>query len=475
MNGPALRVAALSRLRPAWPLLALLGALSGGCGEPHGTTPPRPPPPVAVYDAQGGCAGRPAGEDPARRPDVLLVALNRQRARRPTDDPVERAGTAWLAPLEARALAFGNAATSAVHALPALASLLTGRLPSEHGIAADGDQAFGLAPLPTAAEILGRCGGYRTRALLLAVTWPGGPGTPLEGFEEVQAGLDLEQVRAALSEPPGPEPLFTLLVAGSEAAPQPQRAPGAQDPPAPGAPGDPPSDLGALLSAWLKTGGARGPSAPAWLVVAGLRGSTDPGSDDPLAALSLAESLLRVPLLFAGSAPFEDPRAIPASVGLVDVLPTLLEALALPPLGDAEGRSLLALRTGGGPGHPTRAQLVRNRAQTRGRSDAVLESVRSDRWKYVVAYERAAGTVLESAFDLSQDPSEGRDLAGAGGRVVGLPLDLDTCRAVEQVRDRLWASLAGSGLLHEHGYEGGTARVDAPRPPSACGPPPAGR
>lgn len=466
---------AAARWAPArWPraLVTLLAALSAGCGEPHGSTGPHSSEPAPAYDARGGCPGWPAPHAQVRRPEVLLVALDGQRVPTPGEEPVERAEPAWLTLLRSRAVLFGNAATAAVHTLPALASLLTGRLPSEHGISADGTQALGLAPLPTAAEILSRCAGYRTRALLLALACPGGAGTALEGFEEVRPGLDLEQARAALAEPPGPDPRFTLLVVGSsQAAGAPERPQGPEESGAAGASGH----LGPLLSAWLATGGAREPGAPSWVIVAGLRGSPDPGTNDPLATLALSEGLLRVPLLFAGAAPFTGPRAVTGSVGTVDVLATLLEALALPALAESEGRSLLPLVTGGGAGHATRAQLTRSRAQTRGRSDAVLESVRSDRWKFQVAYERGAGTVLESAFDLSLDPRAVRDLADGQGRVVGLPLEKDTCRAVEQVRDRLWASLAGAGLLHEHGYEGGTARVEATRPPSACAQGPAGR
>jgi arylsulfatase A-like enzyme len=89
-------------------------------------------------------------------------------------------------------------------------------------------------------------------------------------------------------------------------------------------------------------------------------------------------------------------KRIAASVGLVDVLPTLLELMGVPVPGHLQGRSLIPLVESGAPGRPWLF------AQYRLYGDVAL---RSGTWKLL----RRRGK--EQLFDLGGDPDELRDVA----------------------------------------------------------------
>jgi arylsulfatase A-like enzyme len=121
---------------------------------------------------------------------------------------------------------------------------------------------------------------------------------------------------------------------------------------------------------------------------------------------SLFEELMHVPLVV------KPPRASPALEALrartgevvshVDVVPTVLELLGLPPLAGQRGRSLL----GGAPTAPTFAETHRPEALHD------LLSLRDARWKliYVADQDRF------QLYDLEKDPGEKRDVFKAEGK-----------------------------------------------------------
>jgi arylsulfatase A-like enzyme len=114
---------------------------------------------------------------------------------------------------------------------------------------------------------------------------------------------------------------------------------------------------------------------------------------------TLFQELLHVPLLFWG--PGVEPGLIQSPVSLVDVLPTLLEALGLPPEPGIAGRSLWPLLTQRSP-LPETSFFAEGTLHGIDRKALV-------RWPWkVVANE---GEPLQ-LYDLSQDPGERRDLAG---------------------------------------------------------------
>jgi arylsulfatase A-like enzyme len=114
---------------------------------------------------------------------------------------------------------------------------------------------------------------------------------------------------------------------------------------------------------------------------------------------TLYEELLHVPLIVRAPGRATTPE-VRARVGLIDVMPTLYELLALPPVESFEGRSLVPLLDGRTPSGP------RNRF-----SESILygperKAVTSERFKFIRCKED--GT--RALFDLEQDPGEARNL-----------------------------------------------------------------
>lgn len=102
----------------------------------------------------------------------------------------------------------------------------------------------------------------------------------------------------------------------------------------------------------------------------------------------------RVPLLlvFPGAGPA---RIVSETVSLVDVAPTVLEALGIPAPGGLDGKSLIPCLEGGCGGRLAFAQWGES------------ASARDDRYTYLL---REDGS--EALFDRSEDPGERRDISG---------------------------------------------------------------
>jgi len=124
---------------------------------------------------------------------------------------------------------------------------------------------------------------------------------------------------------------------------------------------------------------------------------------------SLYQELLHVPLVVWG--PSLRPARIATPVSLVDLLPTLLDALDLPQPDDLDGVSLWpAVRTGAEPPH---RDLFAQSTLYGPRRRAVIA------WPYKLIVDPESG--WRQLFDLSLDPEEKRDLAPAR---VGLAEEL---------------------------------------------------
>lgn len=187
----------LRRLRSAFSMLLLAAAvLPVGCGEGvlESIAPPGP-----VSTQVYGLDGTPRAPLAARagRPNVVLLVLEGLRADAFSLGAEGGTPMPQLASLARRGMTFTNASSASASGTPALASLLTGLLPSGHGISPDDEQARGLHPLATWAEILARAAGYETAA------WVGSPvaagdGTALEGFARVEPGFRLRTAPQAI-------------------------------------------------------------------------------------------------------------------------------------------------------------------------------------------------------------------------------------------------------------------------------------
>lgn len=128
---------------------------------------------------------------------------------------------------------------------------------------------------------------------------------------------------------------------------------------------------------------------------------------------SMWEEAVRVPLIIRD--PRYPSRTVNALVELIDLVPTILEALGVPPMPGQQGKSLRHLLRGGEEKHRDvvfSEYLDDHRAM-----------VRDERWKYVITsgkHDLALGYAtgfgpsgrFETLYDLQEDPGEFHNLAG---------------------------------------------------------------
>jgi arylsulfatase A-like enzyme len=110
-------------------------------------------------------------------------------------------------------------------------------------------------------------------------------------------------------------------------------------------------------------------------------------------------------------------RTVEEVVELVDVHPTLLELLGLPPAPDCQGQSLVPLLQGTAAGDGLAFSMLpteyAGQEDAGGGKEPPALAVRSGRWKLVL---RGPGEVR--LYDLSADPEEREDRAAREPRVV---------------------------------------------------------
>jgi arylsulfatase A-like enzyme len=482
------------------PLLFLLTVLPpalGACGE-HSPRSSRADPPAASYDGDGRPA---AGIRPSARPNVVLLCVEGVRADALSDRTRKPLMPRLLA-LASQGTHFTGAVSPAARTAPGAASLLTGLVPSAAGV----DSRAGVsevrdlhAMIPTLAEILA-ASGYRTAA------WAGrsltGKARGLEqGFQSFAEAESIPAARPAIDAWVAAAPRATssfLFVHARPAIPDGARA--SNDLPGAGPVGPPPSPHAAEW-AWLAAGNAAA-NAYGWsrteqeryrfleslsaadrsAMAARLRVDYDAalGHVDEAAA-SLLESLrARLPApsvvvlasthgevfgehdrVGAGGALHEENVRVPVVVwskdlapgrrqgacSHVDVAPTVLAALGLPPPPDADGFSLAEPRSTAA----ARVVFSQEKARVRGPdgpADHVLAAVRSARAKYVADLDSRTREATERLFDLEADPLETYplpvvDVARFGPTFAG---------AVKRLQDAIQGSKDQALRLEQLGY-----------------------
>lgn len=162
---------------------------------------------------------------------------------------------------------------------------------------------------------------------------------------------------------------------------------------------------------------------------------------------SLHEELMRVP--FAIRAPGVAPRRVPDLVAAIDLVPTLLELLELPPsTAPIEGRSLVPLLRGESmPPEPVFSELMKDRFQdglTSGRHKLIVERL-DDRDTQVSLYDRVA------------DPHESKDIAEENRELVekmrgALQVLRTRARSNVGAVERFEMSEADRDLMRQLGY-----------------------
>jgi arylsulfatase A-like enzyme/tetratricopeptide (TPR) repeat protein len=114
------------------------------------------------------------------------------------------------------------------------------------------------------------------------------------------------------------------------------------------------------------------------------------------------DSTLRVPLILSNPKHLPKALTVPEQVGLIDVLPTVLDILGWVADPDIQGRSLAPMLTESGI-LPGGVLYFESLAPMLGRSWAPLQGIRAEEWKYISA-------PIPELYDIVKDPGEQSNL-----------------------------------------------------------------
>ncbi len=347
-------------------------------------------------------------------PNVLLLTVDTLRADALGSYGGWRGATPLIDRLASSGVRFADARAHNVVTLPSFANILSGRYPYDHGVRDNAGFRFPQG-MDTLATLL-KARGYRTAAFVSAF--------PLASRFGLDRGFDVYEDSFA-DRRAGP----TLLLQerrGSETVTLARRWIDASgnasffcwvhlyephfpyEPPEPFATrfGDSPyqgevatadAALGPLVEPLLAAGAAGG----TLVVFTADHGESLGEHGEATHGILAYEATLRVPLILYQPSRFE-PRVVGDAVRHVDILPTILDALALPALEGLPGRSL-ALLAEGTAAEPT-ASYFEALSGRLNRGWAPLYGVMRGGMKYIEL-------PIPELYDLTNDPREERNLA----------------------------------------------------------------
>ena len=399
---------------------------------------------------------------PPERHSALLVTLDTTRADALSCYGNPERTTPELERLAAEGLCFDGAHTSAPLTLPAHASMLTGLAPPRHGLRVNGEQA--LAEEATTLAERAREAGIDAAAFVSAGVLGAAFGLG-QGFEpysvpdppraarrghgaERPAAETVGEALAWLAARDTDRPFFLWVHLYDAHAPHVAPAPFAArfSTPYLGEVASMDRELGRLLAALRANGRERS----TFVLVVGDHGEAFGEHGEVEHGLDVFETTLRVPLV--GRWP-DDDRRRPAGtrsdelVGVIDVAPTLAEALGLAPLPDVDGLSFYS-----GPLPASRGLWFESYQGYLERGAAPLAGWMDTRGKYLHGSP-------PTWFDWRADPGETRDLLA------------DHARDAELFRAEMRRLLAAPALTpHEPGDPEARAEVEALGYGGAAGP-----
>jgi choline-sulfatase len=375
---------------------------------------------------RGPGAGGTVRQDPGL--SVLLISIDTLRADALGAYGNARAQTPWIDRLAAQGVRFERALAHNVVTLPSHSNLLSGQYPLVHGVRDNTGFRFP-ADRPTLATLL-KERGYRTGAFVSAF--------PLDSRFGLDAGFEVYDDRVAQSG--GPRSAFSMSERKGPATVQAALAwlaghaqektfcfvhlyepHFAYEPPEPfasrfraqpylGEVAAADAALEPLLKPLLEA--AR--NGRTLVVLTADHGESLGEHGESTHGIFAYEATLRVPLVLYAPRILE-PAVVREPVRHVDVLPTVLEALALAPPPALAGRSLLAAAASGSlPAAPAYFEAL---SPSLNQGWAPLRGVASNGLKYV-------DLPLPELYDLAADPKEERNLAATR------PADLEKMRAV---------------------------------------------
>jgi arylsulfatase A-like enzyme/Tfp pilus assembly protein PilF len=354
------------------------------------------------------------GADPPPAASLLLITLDTTRADRIGCYGADDAATPHLDALAATGVRFDNALSPVPLTLPTHATLMTGVVPRRHGVRNNALHRLD-GELPVLAESLKRAG-YRTAAFVSAAVLDRitGIGRGFDvyddsvrvgdraafNYQERAASQTTDAVLRALGDL---EPPFFLWVHYFDphlpyVAPEPYRTRFA------GRPYDGEiafmdGQLGRLVDA------VRARHGKLVIAAVGDHGESLGDHGEDAHGVFLYQSTQRVPLILNGPG-VPRGRSVAGNVGVVDLAPTLLDLLGLPPLPDVDGRSLVGVMKPGG--------------EPRAKDDGPGYEMESFfprfayGWSPLRAWVRGTHKYIEAPapelYDLSADPGERRNL-----------------------------------------------------------------
>jgi len=348
----------------------------------------------------------------AKRPNLLLVTIDTLRADHVGAYGDRAARTPTLDALAARGARFAHAQSPVPLTGPSHATILTGLYPPVHGVR--DNVVFSLDARHRALATVLKGQGYRTAAFVGAYPVAAAFGfrqgfdtfgedfkdSPIPGAGAQRPAGDVVDATLRWLAAPGDGPFFVWMHLYDPHAPY--------DPPEPyrtafaGRPYDgeiayTDAQLGRVFD-WLRSAGQETDTVVA---VLSDHGESLGEHGEVTHAVLLYEATLHVPLLVAG--PNVPPGVTVAGrVTTVDLAPTLLRLLGLPPLPEMTGRDLVpALRGQRIPPEPLYAESLFGRLNCRWSS---LRAWTADDWKLI------DGSRAE-LFHLSEDPGETRNRA----------------------------------------------------------------
>jgi arylsulfatase A-like enzyme/Flp pilus assembly protein TadD len=345
---------------------------------------------------------------------VLLVTIDTLRADALGAYGNHDASTPWIDRLAAGGVRFETAHAQNVTTFPSHANILSGRYPFDHGVRDNISFRFP-QEVDTLATLLA-AHGYRTGAFVSAFPLASRFGLQ-RGFEVYDDRFIGVHSRTAfrLEERPGVEtvalarrwlgaqagrPFFCWVHVYEPHYPYEPPEPFAsrfREDPYNGEVAAADAALGSLLDPILSAGKA----GRTLVVLTGDHGESLGEHGEATHGILAYEATLRVPLVLYQPRLFS-PRVVSEPVQHVDLLPTILDALALPVPDGLPGTSLVPLATGAPS--PPRPSYFEALAGQLNRGWAPLYGVIYGRMKYI-------DLPIPELYDLARDPEENRNLA----------------------------------------------------------------
>lgn len=374
-------------------------------------------------DAAGVGEAAPVDETEVRREpglDVLLITVDTLRADALGSYGNPRAATPWMDRLAAAGVRFADAHAHSVLTLPSHASIFSGLYPQEHGVRDNSGFRFS-AELPSLASVLAHQG-YRTGAFVSAFPLDSRFGLD-RGFELYEDSFVDATSRSAFleQERTGVETVALALewLAAADGRPSfcwvhlyephfPYAPPAPladrfRDDPYAGDVAAADAALAPLLQPILDVGD-RGNTL---VVLTSDHGEALGEHGEATHGIFAYEGVLAAPLILYQPRLF-GPRVVPTPARHIDLLPTILDALALPSVAGPHGRSLLPVAAGE-PADAVAPSYFEALSGQLNRGWAPLYGLIQEGWKYI-------DLPIPELYDLAADPRESRNLAATEPR-----------------------------------------------------------